>query len=148
MQIIVDGEPRDMTSEEITEIEAARAPSREGLLAVVYSERERRLALGFDYDFGDVRGTHHIGTTPADMAGWDEVSKLASAAIALGSSATEIGIVTNTGPVVVTVLEWQMILVAAGQFRQPIWHRSFELSAQIAAASPSELAGIDPLSGW
>ena len=30
----------------------------------VIAERERRLALGFDYDFGDERGVHHIAIEP------------------------------------------------------------------------------------
>ncbi len=42
----------------------------------VISERDRRLSLGFEYDFGNERGVHHIATTPEDMKGWDEVSKL------------------------------------------------------------------------
>lgn len=96
----------------------------------VVSERERRLAAGFDYDFGDGRGVHTIGTTPADMFGWDAVSKLASAAIALGQPNTPIAIVTNTGPATVTALEWQQILVsAATEFQQPIWAASFALQA-------------------
>src|SRR5690606_41968408 len=46
--------------------------------ALVVAERDRRLAMGFDYDFQDERGVHRISTTPADMAGWDEVTKLRS----------------------------------------------------------------------
>lgn len=95
----------------------------------VVKERERRLALGFDFNFGDARGVHRIGTTEQDMKGWDEVSKFASAAIALGQSNTNIDIVTNTGPVKVQALEWQQILVAAAQFRQPIWAKSFMIEA-------------------
>ena len=33
----------------------------------VAAERDRRLALGFNYDFGDSRGVHRIGTTLADI---------------------------------------------------------------------------------
>lgn len=95
--------------------------------ADVIAERERRLAMGVDYDFVDARGVHHIGTTPQDMIGWDEVSKLAQAAINLGAGSTPINLVTDTGPVVVTAIEWQQILVAAGQARQPIWAASFVL---------------------
>lgn len=95
----------------------------------VIAERERRLALGFDYDFGDGRGVHRIGTTAADLKGWDEVSKVAQAAINLGAPSTEIAIVTDTGPATVTALEWQMILAAAGAHRQPIWAASFVLQA-------------------
>lgn len=94
---------------------------------LVIKERERRLALGFSFDFGDQRGVHQIGTTEQDMKGWDEVKGLAFAAVLLGQTATPINVVTNTGPVTVTALEWLQILIAAGQFRQPIWAASFRL---------------------
>jgi hypothetical protein len=95
----------------------------------VIAERARRLALGFDYDFGDERGVHHIGATEADLQGWDEVSKAAQAAINLGAPDTKFEIVTDTGPATLTAMEWQMILAAAGQHRQPIWAASFALQA-------------------
>lgn len=95
----------------------------------VIRERERRLAIGFDYDFGDARGMHRIGTTDADMRGWDEVTKVANAMLALGDQTSTIGIVTETGPTQVTALDWQHVLVAAGAFRQPIWAASFALQA-------------------
>lgn len=95
----------------------------------VVAERTRRLALGFEYDFEDGRGVHHIGTTAADMAGWDEVSQASLAAIALGTPAAEIQIVTDTGQVTVTALEWQEIVSAATGVRQTIWHASFALQA-------------------
>lgn len=98
--------------------------------ADVIAERQRRLALGFDFDFGDARGVHRIGTTPADMAGWQEVTDYARALTASGD--TTIAIVTDTGPVQVTAAEWDAILLAAARFRQPIWGASF----QIAAMSP------------
>ena len=47
------------------------AQKREAMVAGILSERARRLATGFDYDFGDERGIHHIGTTPEDKRGWD-----------------------------------------------------------------------------
>lgn len=95
----------------------------------VISERARRLALGFDYDFGDARGVHRIGTTPADMAGWDEVAKGALAAIALGQPQTAIEIITDTGAVTLTALEWQSVIAAATAWRQAVWHASFALQA-------------------
>lgn len=97
----------------------------------VLSERARRLALGFDYDFGDARGVHRIGTTDADMKGWDEVSKGAQAAINLGGGASEIAIETDTGPVTLTALEFQQVLVAATAYRQPIWLASFALQKMV-----------------
>jgi hypothetical protein len=97
-------------------------------VADVVAERARRLEVGFDYDFGDSRGVHRIGQTAADLAGWSEVTTAAQAAINLGD-ATPIGIVTDTGPVEVTPLEWQAILAAATAYRQPIWAASFVLQA-------------------
>lgn len=93
----------------------------------VLAERARRLARGFDFDFGDARGVHRIGTTDADMRGWDEVAKGAQAAINLGGGAAEISIETDTGPVTLSALEFQQILVAATAYRQPIWLASFAL---------------------
>lgn len=92
----------------------------------VVTERERRLSLGFDYDFGDDRGVHRIGTSQQDMKGWDEVSKAANAMLALDDQST-ITIATETGSVQITAIEWQHILLAATAFRQPIWQASFAL---------------------
>ena len=96
-------------------------------IANVITERERRLAAGFDYDFADARGVHTIGTTEVDMTGWDEVSKAASALVALGLPDQAISIVTDTGPCNVTAIEWQSVLVGAMRFRQPIFAASFVL---------------------
>jgi len=96
----------------------------------VIAERERRLALGFDYNFGDVRGTHRIGTTEADLKGWSEVSDYADALLALGDTTTTINIVTDTGATQLTAPEWMAIKLAAAAFRQPIWAKSFVLMEQ------------------
>ena len=98
-------------------------------VADVIAERERRLALGFDHDFGDERGVHRIGTTREDMAGWDEVDKLASNLRAAGMGSQTITVLTDTGPVEITADEWPLIMLAAAAFRQPIWGASFALSA-------------------
>lgn len=103
----------------------APGPTRD---AVIF-ERNRRLALGFDYDFGDARGVHTFATTLEDMAGWDEVSKVAQALLSLGDTATTMQIVTETGPASVTAAEWQQVLLAAAAFRQPIWGASFILQS-------------------
>lgn len=112
----------------ITPQQAADAARGAQILAI-QRERERRLALGFDYDFGDERGVHHIATSPEDMKGWDEVTMLANAAINAGVPATEILILTSTGPVTITAAEWQQVLLASANFRQPIWQVSFALQA-------------------
>lgn len=100
------------------------------LMAVkVQAERVRRLAEGFDYDFGDARGTHRIGTTLADLEGWREVTDLSNALLASGDTVTQIDIVTDTGSCAVTAAEWQAVLLAAAAFRQPIWAGSFALQS-------------------
>lgn len=97
--------------------------------ADVIRERDRRLSLGFDYDFGDARGVHRIGTTDEDRKGWQEVTDVSNAAINSGAPNVEIKISTDTGEVVITAQEWQSILLAAAAFRQPIWQASFALTA-------------------
>lgn len=103
--------------------------SRDELIGEILKERERRFANGLNFEFGDARGTHRIGTTAADMAGWDDVTKLAAPYIAAGLSDTEIQIETDTGPATVTAAEWQRVLIAIGEFRQKIWSASFALQA-------------------
>jgi hypothetical protein len=95
----------------------------------VQSERARRLALGFSYDFEDARGVHQIGTTPADMVGWRDVIDLANALIDLGDTTTTIDIVTDTGPTQVTAPEWQAVMLRAAEVRQVLWASSFTLQA-------------------
>ncbi|WP_421998242.1 hypothetical protein [Roseovarius confluentis] len=107
----------------------------------VIRERTRRLAEGFDYDFEDARGIHHIGTTEEDMRGWDEVTMGANAAMAIGAGSTAFDIITETGPVEVTALEWQSILMAATAFRQPIWSASFALQQVDPIPDPATWAG-------
>lgn len=94
----------------------------------VVAERSRRLSAGFDFDFGDERGVHHIGTTEQDQAGWTEVTQIALVRSATGSTAP-ISIITDSGPVEVSPLEWLSVLEAAAAFRQPIWQASFLLQA-------------------
>lgn len=106
--------------------------------ADVAAERDRRLAGGFNYDFGDARGVHTFGTTEADMKGWRDVTDYANALIALGDTTTTIGILTETGSAQVTALEWMAILDAAAMFRQPIWQASFVLTSM--SPTPSDYA--------
>lgn len=101
--------------------------------ADLYAERERRLALGFNYDFGDARGVHRIGTTPRDLAGWDQVEKLVAAMYRAGLTNQTIEILTDTGRVTVTPAEWTQIMLAAGAVMQPIWQASFDIEARIDA---------------
>jgi hypothetical protein len=103
-------------------------PEQNVTIDMVAAERKRRLALGFDYNFGDARGVHRIGTTEDDRKNWDEVNVVANAAINLGLGSTvTIGVLTDTGPATVTALEWQSVLLHAGEVRQPIFQASFDL---------------------
>lgn len=96
----------------------------------VAAERQRRLADGFDYDFEDSRGVHRIGTTDVDIRLWlDEVTPISQAFINAGQPDGVIGILTDTGPINVSATEWQDILMAAGEWRQPIYQASFALQA-------------------
>jgi hypothetical protein len=95
----------------------------------VINERTRRMALGFSHDFQDDRGVHVIGTTISDMVGWDDVDKSVNAMMALGLSGQSFQIVTNTGPVMITPIDWAKITMTATAFRTPLWLRSFALQA-------------------
>jgi hypothetical protein len=123
------------TEENLNQVLAAYGlPGPKLLPADVHAERDRRMAGGFSYDFGDQRGTHLIRTTPGDMAGWDEVTKLAQAQINLkmldpSFVLKPITIATGTGVTQVDPFEWQHVMLAASDFRQPIWGASFILEA-------------------
>ena len=95
----------------------------------VVAERRLRLTAGFEYTFPDERGAHFISTSEEDMKNWDEVSKVATAAVLSGYPDAQIAINTGTGGVTVTAMEWQAILIAAGNVRQPIFQASFALQA-------------------
>lgn len=98
--------------------------------AMLSEEVDRRLSLGFAYDFGDERGIHRFGTTPKDMERWmQEVTPLAQAAVNMGDPGREIAIKTETGPTTVTASEWWLVLSAAADWRQPIYAAYFSLKA-------------------
>mgnify|MGYP003146514859 CR=1 FL=1 len=92
-------------------------------------ERDRRLAVGFSFDFGDHRGIHIIGTSADDMRGWDEVSQICDLIRRGVVDQPGIGISTETGVVEITPAEWDLVLAAAAAFRQPIWQASFALAS-------------------
>ncbi|MFG1429163.1 DUF4376 domain-containing protein [Roseixanthobacter glucoisosaccharinicivorans] len=127
-----DGHQTDSSLAEVLSTYGIRYHSGPTVYDVI-AERDRRLALGFSYDFGDSRGVHRIGTTPEDQQGWSEVTTLAQALLASGDAATPISIITDTGPATVTAQEWMAVLLAAGDHRQPIWSASFLLQ------------GLDPI---
>lgn len=121
---VVDGEIVDLTEAEKDALRPPITPEQ------VQAERRRRLALGFDYDFGDARGVHTLATTEKDMEGWDEVTQWANAMIAKGTPSETLLIATETGSATVTALEWQDVLATATAMRQPIWQASFWLQSQ------------------
>ncbi|MDH6265548.1 hypothetical protein M2360_000938 [Rhizobium sp. SG_E_25_P2] len=84
-------------------------PTTAALLAAIEAERDRRLAGGFDWDFG-AQGVHHIATTAADMAGWEIVTRAATALALAGSDAT-IEIHTETGTAHVTGPQWNAAML-------------------------------------
>lgn len=92
------------------------------------AELERRLSLGFDFDFKDSRGVHHFGTTTKDMERWtQEVTPLAQAAMNMGEPDRVIAIKTETGIVTLAASEWWRVLDAAADWRQPLYGSYFTL---------------------
>ncbi|PZR81670.1 MAG: hypothetical protein DI537_37895 [Stutzerimonas stutzeri] len=125
----IDADPADIAVGDLfTGTSLVRVPQPVTVEDVV-AERARRLARGFSFDFGDERGIHQIATTDQDLRNWDEVTKLAAAYISISQPAATIAIRTDTGPVTVTAAEWQLVLIATGAFRQPIFQASFVLQA-------------------
>ena len=122
------GEPTyDEEQDRVTRTHSlSAAPVTKGM---VQAECQRRLAVGFEYDFGDERGVHVIATTDKDMRGWGEVTEIARSRRAR-SITTPITIATETGACQVSPIEWESVIGAAGDFRQPIWGASFLLQAQ------------------
>lgn len=96
----------------------------------VVAEQRRRLALGFDYDFGDVRGVHHIATTEQDMQDWQEVTTWATLMKLTGDTTATLMIATSTGIAEVTADDWLAVLAAGTASRQPIFQGAFWLMAQ------------------
>lgn len=137
-QILVDGDGPALPAIDQTTLDAidaqlaadAAAKTQADYIAAIVAERERRMALGFDYDFTDARGIHRIGTTDLDMKGWRAVDDLANAYSFAGNQAAVIDIVTDTGATQVTVAEWLgPMKLAFAAFGQPIWAASFALQA-------------------
>lgn len=121
--------PEDPYDPELVPYPVPKDLPQHDLARMIVRERKRRLGLGFDYDFGDERGVHHIGTTDDDMKGWRDVDTMAFKAMARGDPGKIIYIATDTGPTWVTASEWLDILDFAEGVRQPLWTRSFELQA-------------------
>lgn len=117
------------TSEEEAEADALLAVASTVTADMVWAEKDRRWALGFDYDFGDDHGVHHIGTTEKDMEDWQKVQALATAATQLGQPDTPIYIVTDTGAVTIKASEWWNIVIAMAMFQQPIFQGAVALVA-------------------
>lgn len=111
----------------IIKIDASRAAPTAAMLT---AELDRRLSLGFDFDFADDRGVHHFGTTFGDMKRWiEEVTPLAQAAMNMGDPDRAIDIKTDTGIVGLKAYEWWQVLDAAAAWRQPLYASYFALKA-------------------
>jgi len=98
----------------------------------VWAEKDRRWAFGFQYDFGDARGVHHIATTPKDLEDWQKVTSLAQALLNGGQTTFPITIYTTNGAIQITPVEWQSVLIAAAQFFQP----TLDAAAALVAMDP------------
>lgn len=131
-------EVEDMTAAELAASTAAIAQVRAHPAFIevqrpsdddITAERERRMSVGFDFTFPDGRGVHRIGSTGQDMKGWSEVTMAANAFVAKNLPGQVFNLVTDTGPVACTALEWQDILIAATTARQHAWAKSFALLA-------------------
>ncbi|CDN51675.1 Hypothetical protein NGAL_HAMBI2427_58960 [Neorhizobium galegae bv. orientalis] len=59
--------------------------------------------------------------------GWARYAR--SHCINVGQPSATIGILTQIGRVDITTIEWQMILLAACEYRQPLYQTSFDLQA-------------------
>lgn len=117
-------------------------PTTDDLIAALRAEKNRRLAVGFAYDFGDARGVHQFGTTRLDMEGWDQVTKLADAFRTRGMGSETIGIDTDTGRTTVTADEWPDVLIASGAAFQPVWQASFDIEEAIKAGEITDVDGV------
>lgn len=94
------------------------------------SELNRRLGLGFVFDFGDERGIHQFCTAPADIMRWmQEVTPVAQVAMNIGKPERKISIKTETGLVDIAASEWWVILDRAATWRQPLYASYFALKA-------------------
>lgn len=123
----VMGDPETQRVQDGEFVPYQRSRERDELIAAIETERDRRIAAGFWYDFKDERGKHLIGTTERDNRNWDRLSRTANAHVAAGNPDARLTVLTNTGSVVVTAHEWQSIMIAQGEFEQPVYAASFAL---------------------
>lgn len=123
-------------------------PTEAELLAHVETLREEKLAAGFDYDFGDGRGVHTFGTTPADRRGWAEVEAIATAANQAGQATLQIDIRTDTGDVTIEAQEWPAIRLAATQTFQPVWQASWTVKDAVKTGSVTTFAEVEGHAAW
>lgn len=125
------GVTRILNEQELCDVLAIHGlPGPLVLPANVEAEQRRRLAAGFDFDFGDARGVHHIATTEKDMQDWQEVTSWANARTARGDKVSTITIATASGFATITAPEWWSIVDAGTAARQPIFQGAFWLLAQ------------------
>lgn len=98
----------------------------------VYRERDRRLALGYDFDFGDARGVHHFATDDENMKGWNKVTDWAGLQLIVGNTLDWVELDTDTGQVAVVPVEWVAIFQAMTTWQQTL----YSAAPTIAAMTP------------
>lgn len=118
---------RDVVPMSPEDVDSIRQEINAERRAGVIEERSRRLALGFEFDFGDARGVQYIQTRPVDAEGWQQVDRWAAAMSGMGDATSTLLIVTGTGPVNVTAPEWHALVAYGSTVQQPIWQASFAL---------------------
>ncbi len=127
---------------------APEPPTAEDLRRAVEAARDRRLAVGFDYDFADARGVHRFGTTAADRRGWAEVKAISDAALAAGQPDLSIDVRTDSGAVTLRADEWPAIQLAAAQAFQPVWQASWTVKDAVAAGTVATLDAVESHPAW
>lgn len=124
------------------------APSVDDLKRMVEVERDRRLSVGFDFDFGDTRGVHRFGTTGSDRFGWAEVEGLAAAALDIGQASLPIAVRTDTGDLTIAAHEWPAVRLAGALALQPVWQASWTIKDEIVSGLLTDPAAIATHPAW
>ncbi len=124
------------------------APSLDDLKRLVDAEREARLSVGFDFDFGDTRGVHRFGTTGRDRLGWSEVEGMATAAINAGQVSLPIAVRTDTGDLTIAAHEWPAVRLAGAVALQPVWQASWTIKDDIVSGLLTDPATIATHPAW
>lgn len=128
----------------------APEPSRSETELIDYVEKRRKAktSIGYNYDFGDARGVHTIGTTVKDRDGWDEVWRLSDSLIKKNQGTATLKIRTDTGETTITASEWPDIQAAGTLYFQPVYDASWTIKDEIKAGTITKFSEIDNHSAW